>query len=122
MYSPVWFLTSPMDANARTATAVAPSSGVACCPQTAFAASIPSSPFSIRTFIPSTTTIALSTSMPSAMISAPSEIRSSAMPCRFMITNVAAMVRSRMNPMMRPLRRPMANRRPPPRSRPPGRD
>ena len=71
---------SPIAAKAVMAMAVAPSSGSWACAVTSRAASSLSCPARIRTIIPSVMTIALSTSMPSAMISAPSEIRCSGMP------------------------------------------
>ena len=57
--------------------------------------------------MPSVTTMALSTSMPSAMINAPREMRCIAMPSRYIAISVPATVSSRMLPTMRPLRRPM---------------
>ena len=76
-------------------------------PTTSEAALMRSIPFSIRTCIPSTTTIALSTSIPRAMISAPREIRSRITPCSCMKTKVPKIVRKRIPPMIAPLRIPM---------------
>jgi hypothetical protein len=96
-----------MALKARMPTAVPPSRGhwVAC--TTSTAARVRSSPFCSRTRIPSVTTMALSTSIPSAMISAPSEMRCMAIPSRCIAISVPATVSSRMAPTMRPLRRPM---------------
>ena len=96
-----------MAAKARMATTVAPSSGHAVCDTTSDAACLGSVPRCILISIPSTTTMALSTNIPSAMMSAPSETRSSARPFVPMRTNVPAMVSNRMNPMSKPLRSPM---------------
>ncbi len=57
--------------------------------------------------MPSVTTIALSTSMPSAMISAPSEMRCMAMPSIHIAISVPATVSTSTAPMISPLRRPM---------------
>ncbi len=78
--SPVLSGDRPIAAKAMMATTVAPSSGVDVWPVTSRAASSASIPPLIRTNMPSMITIALSTSMPSAMISAPSEMRSRATP------------------------------------------
>ncbi len=106
-YSPVLSGDRPIAPKAATATTVAPSSGIAVCPTTSFAAVSPSVPCSIFTRIPSVTTIALSTSMPSAMTSAPSEMRSRMIPCICMMMNVPMIVTSRIEPMIVALRRPM---------------
>ncbi len=98
-----------MAANASTAMTVAPKSGHAVCFTTATAALVRSMPCWRRTSMPSTTTMALSTSMPSAMISAPSEIRSSVTPAADMKMKLPAIVRNSTKPMSRPLRRPMKN-------------
>ena len=66
----------PMEAKAITATAVAPNRGMAFWLTTSLAASRPLRPWSIFIFMPSTMTMALSTSMPRAMIKAPREMRS----------------------------------------------
>jgi len=96
-----------MAPNAMMATAVAPSSGMEVWATTSLAASSAAWPFFMRTSTPSTTTMALSTSMPSAMINAPSEMRSRATSHGPMKMNVPQMVSARMAPMMSPLRRPM---------------
>ncbi len=57
--------------------------------------------------MPSVTTMALSTSMPSAMISAPSEMRCIAMPAPYIAISVPATVSTSTAPMISPLRRPM---------------
>ena len=62
-----------------------------------------------RISMPSTITIALSTSMPSAMISAPSDIRSRLTLAMLMKMKLPQIVRKRMNPISRPLRSPMKN-------------
>jgi hypothetical protein len=108
--SPVASFEVPMAAKARIATTVAPRSGIAVCPTTSLAASVASCPASMRTLIPSTTTMALSTSMPRAMIRAPREILSRVTPMVPMKRKVPEMVRKRIVPMMSPLRRPMKRR------------
>ena len=107
--SPVLSCDVPIAANPRMAMAVAPNSGTADCFTTSDAARFGSTPFSMRISIPSTTTMALSTSMPSAMISAPSEMRSRATPIGPRKMNVPAIVSRRMKPIRRPLRTPMKN-------------
>ena len=97
----------PIEAKARTAITVAPSSGIMFWLTTSEAALIRSIPRSIRTCMPSMMTIALSTSMPSAMISAPREIRSRMTPCICMKMKVPKIVRNRIPPMMAPLLIPM---------------
>ncbi len=57
--------------------------------------------------IPSVTTIALSTSMPIAMMSAPSEIRSISRPNWFMKKIVPSTVRNSTDPTVRPARHPI---------------
>jgi hypothetical protein len=71
VYSPVLSGEKPIGTKARTAMKVAPSKGMAVCWVISLAALMRSMPREIRTRMPSVTTIALSTSMPSAMISAP---------------------------------------------------
>ncbi|MBW2236480.1 MAG: hypothetical protein JRG85_13920 [Deltaproteobacteria bacterium] len=106
-YSPVPSLERPMAPKASTATAVAPSSGTEVCPTTSMPAASAAMPFCILTITPSTTTMALSTSMPSAMTRAPSEIRSRATSHGPMKMKVPQMVNARTKPMIRLLRRPM---------------
>ena len=98
-----------MAANARMAITVAPSRGIAVCLTTSMAACLASSPFCRRTSTPSTTTMALSTSMPRAMIRAPSEMRSRATPMGARKMKLPAMVNSNTKPISRPLRSPMNN-------------
>ena len=86
---------------------VAPSSGVAVWPTTSRAASIPDMPPCIRIRMPSVTTMALSTSIPRAMISAPSEMRSRMTSCVCMMMNEPMIVRASTNPMIKPERSPM---------------
>ena len=106
-YSPVPSSERPIAPNAMIATAVAPRSGIACWPTTSRAASSAFCPSWILTSMPSTTTIALSTSMPNAMISAPREMRSSATFQGPMKIKVPLMVRTRTKPMIMLLRSPM---------------
>ncbi len=82
VYSPVASCDVPIAAKASTAMIVAPSSGQAVCCTVSTAARTLSTPCCSFTSIPSTTTMALSTSIPSAMISAPREMRSSITPMR----------------------------------------
>ncbi len=97
----------PRAAKDKTLTAVAPSRGTAFWATTSLAASNPSIPCSMRIFMPSTTTMALSTSMPSAMISAPKDMRCRAMLYVSISAKVPAIVSNRMNPIISPLRNPM---------------
>ena len=91
--------------------AVAPNSGKAVCPITSLAASRGSFPTCMRTRIPSVTTIALSTSMPRAMIRPPKEIRSRMIPFIPMMMKDPMIVVTSTPPMISPLRRPMKMRR-----------
>ncbi|MNQ87527.1 hypothetical protein D3C85_1027530 [compost metagenome] len=109
--SPVASFEVPIAAKARIAIRVAPSSGQADCLTTVEAARSALSPFCMRMSTPSTTTMALSTSMPSAMINAPSEIRSSATPIGSRNRKEPAMVNSSTKPISSPLRRPMNSSR-----------
>ena len=93
MYSPVLSWLVPMAAKARMAMAVAPARGIAVCLTTAMAASLACSPRCMRIRMPSTTTMALSTSMPRAMIRAPREIRSRTTPFAARMMKLPAMVR-----------------------------
>ena len=68
-----------------------------------------SSPRSMPTLMPSMTMIALSVSMHSAMMSAPSEMRSiKRSPFMYMTRNVAMIVRNSTMPMISPVLRPIA--------------
>ena len=107
MYSPVASSESPIDAKAKIATIVAASKGNAVCFITFEAASLGSIPLLSRTKIPSTTTIALSTSIPRAIINAPKETRSSITPKEFIKIKVARIVTKRTLPMIKPLRNPI---------------
>ena len=83
--------------------AVAPKSGHWFCATTSRTTSSLSLPASIPTLIPSMTMIALSVSMHSAMMSAPSEMRSiSRSPFMYMTKNVAMIVRNSTMPIMKP--------------------
>ena len=88
---------------------VAPSSGIAVCLTISIEPFLASMPFSRRTSTPSTTTMALSTSMPSAIISAPREIRSSATSIGDIKIKVPAIVTISTKPIRIPLRSPMKN-------------
>ena len=109
VYSPVESCEVPIAANASTAITVAPNRGQAVCLTTSRAALRRSMPCWNRISMPSTMTIALSTSMPSAMISAPRDIRSRVTSCKLIKMKLPQIVRSRMKPMSRPLRSPMKN-------------
>ena len=106
-YSPMSVGDRPIALKARMPTAVPPSSGHIVARTTALAAVSAGSPFCIRTRMPSVTTMALSTSMPSAMMSAPSEMRCIAMPACHIAISVPATVSTSTMPMIRPLRSPM---------------
>src|SRR6516162_10619160 len=100
-YSPVESSDRPMAAKAMTPMAVAPKSGHWFCATMSRTTSSFSSPDSIPTLIPSMTMIALSVSMHRAMMSAPSEMRSSRRsPFMYMTRNVPIMVRNSTMPMM----------------------
>ncbi len=90
----------PIALKARMPTTVPPSSGHTVARTTAPAAGATASPFCSRTRMPSVTTIALSTSMPSAMISAPSEMRCIAMPSIHIAISVPATVSTSTAPMI----------------------
>ncbi|OPZ41070.1 MAG: hypothetical protein BWY99_00235 [Synergistetes bacterium ADurb.BinA166] len=72
--SPVLSGESPIGAKAIAAMIVAPSRGTWVCLTTSIAEDAPSRPLCIPTRIPSATTMALSTSMPSAIMRAPREM------------------------------------------------
>ena len=107
-YSPVLSCEAPMGANASTATAVAPRSGHLFCSTMAMAAFTLSRPFCAATSTPSAMTMALSTSIPSAMMNAPRLMRSSRMPIHFMTISDAMTVTTSTTPMSTPLRSPIA--------------
>ena len=86
---------------------VAPSSGQTVCLTTSLAACNLDSPRFMPTRIPSVTTMALSTSIPSAIISAPREIRCRSMASTFITMNVPRMVSSSTPPISTPERKPM---------------
>ena len=111
VYSPVLSCEVPMAAKASTAMIVAPRSGHAVCLTTSSAALRLSMPCWKRINMPSTTTIALSTSMPSAIISAPSEIRSSSTPAMLIKMKLPQIVRNSTKPIRSPLRNPMKKSR-----------
>ena len=110
-YSPVRSSDSPMAAKATTAMAVAPNSGHWFCAITSRITWSLSSPASIRTLMPSVTTIALSVSMHRAMMRAPREMRSiRRLPSMYITRNVPMIVRNRTKPIMKPALRPIAIR------------
>ena len=109
-YSPVLSSDKPIAAKAITAMAVAPKSGHWHWDTTSRITEILSSPLSMRTFIPSVMTIALSVSMQSAMIKAPREMRSSRMSLKYITWIVARIVSSRTTPIIIPARSPIAKR------------
>ncbi len=108
-YSPVESFEAPMAAKARMATIVAPNSGHIVCLTMSIAASVAVLPFCWPIRMPSTTTMALSTSIPKAMIRAPRLMRSSITPALSIGINVAKTVRIKMAPITKALRNPMAN-------------
>ena len=81
---------------------VAPNSGILACATTSFAAFNRFTPDWIFICMPSTTTIALSTSMPSAIINAPKEIRSSVISYIPITSNVPQIVTNKMAPIIKP--------------------
>ncbi len=106
-YSPVASGENPIGEKARKPTTVPPSSGHLVWFTMATEALAGDSPRCTLTSVPSTTTMALSTSIPSAMISAPSEIRCMSSPYNNMPNSVPAMVTNRMPPIRMPDRSPM---------------
>ncbi len=105
VYSPVLSCERPIAAKATTAIAVAPNSGPWFSAIVSRIAAIFSRPPSIRTLMPSVMTIALSVSMHSAMMNAPSEMRSRRMPpFRYMVRNVARIVKNSTRPTESPAR------------------
>ena len=96
-----------MGAKERMAMAVPPRSGHMFCLTASQAAFTLFMPFCAATRTASLTTMELSTSIPSAMMNAPSEMRSIKTPICFMTAMVAITVRRRTPPMMRPDLRPM---------------
>ena len=110
-YSPVESCEAPIGAKERIAITVAPRSGHCDCFTTLIAAWVRLSPFSAAMSTASVMTMALSTSIPSAMMNAPSEMRSKMRPISFITATVAKTVRSRIAPMRTPLRIPMVKRR-----------
>ena len=110
-YSPVLSCEAPIGANDRIATAVAPSSGHWVCFTTASAALTLSSPFCAAISTPSVMTMALSTSIPSAMMNAPRLIRSNRMPRFCMISTVLITVTTSTTPISTPLCIPMVSNR-----------
>ena len=109
-YSPVLSSDNPIAAKAITAMAVAPKSGHWHCETVSRMTAILSSPLSIRTFIPSVMTIALSVSMQSAMMNAPREMRSNRMLLKYITMIVARIVKSSTTPIIIPARKPIAKR------------
>ena len=105
--SPVESCEVPIAAKAMMAMMVAPSKGMADCLTTSMAASRAFFFFCKPTRMPSTTTMALSTSMPRAMMRAPSEMRSRATPMRSRNRKDPRMVMVSTAPMSKPLRAPM---------------
>ncbi len=107
--SPVESGDRPMGAKASTAMKVAPSNGHMVCLTIALAASSLVWPRCRPIKMPSVMTIALSTSMPRAMISAPSEMRWSSMSFCSIRMNVPLQVRNSTIPISTPLLMPMKN-------------
>ena len=98
---------SPKGVKARMAMRVEASRGQRVCLTMARQASRLPTPRITPTMAPSTTTIALSTSIPRAMISAPSDNRCNSQPSIFIRMKVPSTVSSRVAPTIRPLRQPM---------------
>src|SRR5262245_1473878 len=110
-YSPVRSSDRPIAAKAMTPMAVAPKSGHWFSATRLRTTSSLSLPASMPTLIPSMTMMALSVSMHSAMMSAPSEMRSiRRSPFMYMTRNVAMIVRNNTAPMINPVLRPMVRR------------
>ena len=88
---------------------VAPSRGHLVWVTMSEAACIRVRPFCIPIKIPSTTTMALSTSIPSAITKAPREIRCKSIASHFMKTKVPNTVNSKIKPIKSPERNPIKN-------------
>ena len=106
-YSPVESADRPMGANAATPMMVAASSGKRVLATAETADSLGVSPCLMRVIMPSVTTMALSTSIPIAIIMAPSEIRCSSIPRAAMMPIVPVTVSISTAPTMTPARQPM---------------
>ena len=92
------------------ATTVAPKSGMAAFEAASIAAFLRSMPCCTRTMMPSATTMALSTIMPMAIISAPSDTRCKSIPPMVITMKVPKMGKmSPVMPMIMPTRSPMDN-------------
>ena len=109
-YSPVESSDNPIGANAVTAITVAPNSGHLVCVTMSVAACSLVRPFWVPISIPSTTTMALSTSIPSAMTKAPSEIRCKSMAKYFIKMKVPNTVNNKIKPISKPERKPIKKR------------
>ena len=90
-----------------TAMMVAPSRGMAGTRADSIAARVRSMPFCRRTAMPSATTMALSTIMPRAMTSAPSDMRCKSISNMAMSMKLTRIVTMRAVPMITPMRSPM---------------
>ena len=108
--SPTLPVFSPMEPKARMATRVAPRRGQAVSRAVSESAFSGSAPDAVLTRYPSVMTMALSTSMPRARMSVPSETMWRSMPAARMQMNVPSMVSSSVAPMAMPERRPMVSR------------
>ncbi len=107
--SPVASDDKPIGAKAIMPITVAPSSGHWFCLTTLTAASTLLMPRRIPTIIPSAMTIALSTSMPSAIINAPRETRCRLISPRRIKMKVPSTVNNSTVPISKPLRKPMVS-------------
>ena len=107
--SPVASGLVPMPAKAMMPMTVAPSSGTCVFFVASSAAAEPRLPCNIETCIPSATTMALSTSIPMAMISAPSEMRSISIEKIAMKNTVPITVSSSVAPTTTAARQPIAS-------------
>ena len=106
-YSPISVGDKPIALKARMPTTVPPSKGNCVPLTTAIAALWACSPFCMRTKMPSVTTMALSTSIPRAMIKAPSDTRCMAISSIYMAIKVPATVSNNTSPTITPLRQPI---------------
>ena len=108
-YSPISLGDKPIALNARMPTRVPPNNGQSVALTTSLMACSRGSPCCSLTNTPSVTTMALSTSIPSAMMSAPSDMRCIAISSINIIISVPATVSSKTKPIIKPERSPIKN-------------
>ncbi len=108
--SPAAFCDKPMGAKAIMAITVAPNNGHWVWDTICLAASKRVLPRRIPIKMPSVTTMALSTNIPRAIMSAPREMSCSSIPSTFITIKVPRIVSSKIRPINRPERNPINSR------------